>query len=184
MLFRFFQARAFLFASNAPDLPADVSRLFRPGCEGQLRRLAVGDQRHLLAVHAVLSDVRAPEEVKVAGLLHDIGKARGDHRVRFPDRCMNVLLGRLGKFAPRYHADRSLAQSPPRFAVGLWLARNHAPLGAGIAHDLGYSPRVCWMILHHNDVSTTDPELALLVAADNAPPPRSRQGMKDLGGTA
>ncbi len=164
MRFRFFQARAFLFASNAPDLPADVCRLFRPGCEDQFRRLSAGEQRHLLAVHAVLSDVRASEEVKVAGLLHDIGKAYGDHRVRFPDRCMNVMLGRL---APRNDVDMSLAQSPPRFAVGLWLARNHEPLGAGIAYDLGYSPRIRWLILHHDDVSTTDPGLVLIVAADN-----------------
>ncbi len=116
----------------------------------------------------------------MAGLLHDIGKAYNGRRVRFADRCLNVM---VGKAAPRYYPHLALVPSPPCFGVGLWIARNHGRLGAGIAHDLGYSPRVCWMIRHHDDVSITDPELALIVAADNTTPPRSKEQMKDLGGT-
>lgn len=116
----------------------------------------------------------------MAGLLHDIGKAYNGRRMRFADRCLNVMASKL---APRYYVHLALAQSPPRFAIGLWIARNHGRLGAGIAHDLGYSPRVYWMILHHDDVSITDPGLALIVASDNTTPPRSKERMKDLGGT-
>ncbi|HWV34711.1 MAG TPA: hypothetical protein VNZ55_03705, partial [Thermomicrobiales bacterium] len=46
---------------------------------------------------------------------------------------------------------------------------NHARLGATIAQKLGYNERVCWLIAHHEDRETCDPDLLLLQRADNSP---------------
>jgi len=128
--------------------------------------LAPSDQRHLLAVYRALRAAGAAEETCVAGLLHHIGKADELGRVRTTDRILNVLLRR---YRPGWLAELAVRSSVPRPLRGLRLAAHHAAMGATFAASCGYNERIVWLIRHHDARDRThDPQLALLVAADDA----------------
>jgi len=102
-------------------------------------------------------------DLLIAALLHDIGKWHPKGQIRLAHRVMRVVLGR---FAPRV-LNRLSSQSAKGWRRGFALAVHHPRLGAERAADLGCSPRVCWLIAHHEDDSAAhDPELQRLMLAD------------------
>jgi hypothetical protein len=149
-----------------PALPDDVRALLGDRMVSRFRALAVSDQRHLLAVYGELRAAGADEDTCVAGLLHDIGKTDGSFRVGAVDRIVNVLLRRI---RPQWRDRLAKRRNPPRLLRGLQLAVVHAEVGAALVALHGYSPRVSWLIRHHErcDISH-DEQLALLMAADDA----------------
>jgi hypothetical protein len=135
----------------------------------QLERFAqlpAFDQQHLCRVANHLRANGVTErDLLTAGLLHDIGKSDGVHRVRLLDRVGKVLLkrfapGTLARIAERYPEGR---------LPGLALAVRHPEVGAEIARELGCSERTCWLIRHHEAPSDLgDADLDRLQAADFA----------------
>ena len=131
------------------------------------RALPAFDQRHLCRVYRLLErDGVTDQDLLTAGLLHDLGKIGENANVRLPDRVARVLLRRL---APGLL--QRLARRPALgWRRGLALAEHHAALGAERAATLGCTPRVCWLIRHHEDAALArhDRDLAALMAADRA----------------
>ncbi|MGI8405529.1 MAG: HD domain-containing protein [Thermomicrobiales bacterium] len=159
-------------AGSGPTLSRCVQDSLLPGTTEIFQQLSEGDQRHLLAVHALLIDERAREDVLRAGLLHDIGKVYNGQRIGVASRCLKVLMSTV---TPGVLASVTQRPMPPWWGAGLWIAGNHARVGAQMLEELGYSARVCWLVAHHEDTGVNDIGLAQLGAADNSQmtvPPR------------
>lgn len=138
-----------------------------PDQRGLFRRMSAHDQAHARRVaHRLLAAGQTDRDLIAAALLHDVGKsgsARYPGRVRLPDRVARVILGRLAPLALSW-----LASDPDRpGGRGLFLAAHHARLGAEEATATGSSARTVWLIANHEDVTTGDPQLQALIAADD-----------------
>jgi hypothetical protein len=140
--------------------------LLAPHQRERFAQLPAFDQQHLCRVaHYLRAHGVTDHDVLVAGLLHDIGKSDGVHRVRLLDRVGKVLLKR---FAPGTLA-RIADQYPEGRFPGLALTVRHPEVGAEIARDLGCSARTCWLIrFHEAPTNLGDADLAKLQAADFA----------------
>lgn len=131
-------------------------------------RMSAHDRAHSLRVAGrLLADGHADRDLIAAALLHDVAKAGTPQipgQVRLPDRVLRVL---LGQFTPA--ALRWLASDHDRPGCrGLYLATHHARLGSINASEAGSSARTVWLIAHHEDTASSDPELRALVATDDA----------------
>jgi hypothetical protein len=154
----------------APRIPddrdANLGEALTPAQRAAFLQLPVYDQRHLCAVYRALRS-RDPDdhELLQAGLLHDLGKAALNGRVRLIDRVAIVVLNRI---APRL--SKRLTSLPcPRWRLGLALAVHHPALGADWARTLSCSERTCWLIEHHADRPVlNDDALIRLAAADES----------------
>ncbi|MBX5444984.1 HD domain-containing protein [Sphaerobacter sp.] len=141
----------------------ELRRLVTPEQWALLARLSRADRAHLLEVHRrLVAEGCRDRDVLLAALLHDVGKADGRARTGVSQRVVSVLLGRFapGLLTALARPDRD------RWRHGLYLAREHARLGAEQARQAGCSERVCWLIAHHHDRAAEDPDLRLLQAAD------------------
>ena len=124
------------------------------------------DRRHSMDVLLWLDRSAPPhappsDELRVAALLHDVGKGS----LIVWDRVLFVLLGaasiRLRRWVER--------ESGWRFQRALWRLEYHAPLGAEKVSLAGSRPRVIALVARHTDASSAgDEELAWLMAADSA----------------
>lgn len=130
-----------------------------------LARLGPYDRRHALAVYDLLvASGCDDEDVLLAGLFHDIGKADERARVHLVDR-VGLVLGCA--IAPGAVKRRTTSRSKTRAWHGLYLASEHARLGADAARQAGLSPRTCALIAAHDGTAALDdPGLALLYWAD------------------
>lgn len=129
-----------------------------------LERLTPYDRAHVLRVRRLLVDFghNDPDLLRAA-LLHDVGKADEQGRVRLAHRVAIVLLRRLTTGLLRRLTDR------PRGGAlrGLYLAERHAELGARLAAEAGASARCCELIARHEQLDAdADSALAALQAAD------------------
>ncbi len=151
-----------------PRLPTDrdaiVAATLTPAQGAAFRDLSMTDQAHLCRAYRRLrAKGVADPDLLAATLLHDLGKASKEGRVRLPDRIGRVLLAAVAPGLLR----RWACVPAPRWRHGLALAVHHPALGAERAATLGCSPRVRWLIAHHEDRSAMgDPDLALLAEAD------------------
>lgn len=153
--------------NRPPAFRPDLARRLSPGTEGIFRRLSTGDQIHSIAVALELLARGASDELVLAGLLHDIGKIRGPHRITVVHRVAQVLL-RLA-VPGTVERLRDLTDPPPGIG-GVWMLAVHDIAGARIAGDLGYPERVQWLIRHHQHRHGDDAELELLRAVDDRAP--------------
>ena len=128
------------------------------------RALPVHDQAHLCAVYRFLRDGGVEDrEGLTAGLLHGLGKVSAAGQVRLVGRAVRVVLARLVPGLLRRWARVPAAG----WRLELALAVHHPALGAERAAALGASPRVCWLIAHHEDAGAVgDRDLRLLAVAD------------------
>ena len=129
-----------------------------------MARLAPFDRAHALRVRddLVAAGYTDPD-LLLAAALHDVGKADAEGRVGLAHRVLVVLLRR---FAPDLLA-RVAQTGGRRLSHGLYLATNHARLGAELAADTGASERCCSLIARHEERRPVDdPELEALIAAD------------------
>lgn len=124
-----------------------------------VQRLSPADRAHVLTVYRSLRQRGYDdEELLRAALLHDVGKVDERGRVRLIHRVVHVLGTAI---SPR------LAQWVSSWSHGMYLARNHAWLGAELARDAGASVRCCWLIAHHEDSEVDDAALRALITADS-----------------
>jgi len=123
------------------------------------------DQAHLLDVATRLARAGASDDLVTAGLIHDVGKAVPGLSVGVLDRVAKVLLDAM---APEMRHRIAARDTPPHVGRGVWVLCRHAANGADLARDSGYPERICWLIAHHEDTGTGDPELAHLQAIDAA----------------
>jgi hypothetical protein len=150
-----------------PDRETILAEALTPAQAAAFRGLPPHDQAHLCRVYRRLREGDADRDLLVAALLHDVGKAHPEGRVRLVDRAARVVLSRL---APKL-LRRLAAWPAPGWRRGLALAVHHPRLGAERAAALGCSPRTCWLIAHHHDRPLPDDRgLRSLVEADQACP--------------
>ena len=157
----------FIYAVRArPDNRVDeaLRRLLDAERQWQLlARLGPYDRAHALAVHDVLAGMgRADPDLLRAALLHDVGKADDRGRVRTPHRVAFVLATATTPALLR----RVTSHERGGLLHGIYLARQHAALGARLAADAGASPRCCELIARHECVADGDDDLVALAAAD------------------
>lgn len=149
----------------SPTLPAHLSHRLAPAAQATFAQLSVADQQHLIAVATRVSEMAGDDEDLInAALLHDIGKADGDVRIRLTDRVAKVLLERSCRSLLQRLSRQATA---PRFCGGVWVLSRHAATGASWARGWGYSDRVAWLIAHHEDRNPEDASLALLIDIDS-----------------
>jgi hypothetical protein len=124
------------------------------------------DHAHALCVFRWLDEAANDDtDLLVAGLLHDIGKVDGTHRVRLFERVANVL---LAKGAPALR-DRIAGPSPSGDTAGLSLAVHHARIGAERCRRLGCSSETIDLIASYDDpAARSSPALDRLREADCA----------------
>ncbi len=145
------------------DLPELLDVLLTTLARERFRSLPASDQRHLIQVATSLAQAGASSNTVTAGLLHDIGKWAPGVPIRLHHRVAKVVLetvhpGTLNRL--RKHS------APPRGLTALWILACHPRHGAELAAEWGYPERVAWLIGHHEDTSSSDPDLRLLIEAD------------------
>jgi HD superfamily phosphodiesterase len=130
-----------------------------------LERLSPYDRRHALAVYdLLLISGCEDQDVLLAALFHDAGKADERGRVHVAHRVA-LVLGR--SVAPGAIERMTLNPSRNRFVHGLYLASEHARLGADAARTAGLPERACALVEQHDTrLPPDDPALALLIWAD------------------
>lgn len=111
-------------------------------------------------------DSRAVDDLAVAALLHDCGKAR--YRVYVWQKTLPVL---IQKAVPRLY--RWLATRDPRNLLyrGFAVKAHHPAWGAQMAAEAGVSTRAQWLIAHHQDDAAhwaSHPHATLLRALQTA----------------
>jgi HD-like signal output (HDOD) protein len=150
--------------SLASDIPHSIGSRLQLGTMKEFSNLAAADQSHSVAVATELVRCGAPEHLVTAGLLHDIGKARGCYRISVWHRIAHVLLGR---FFPNAIVQLRSHTRPSRGAGTLWALAVHDIVGAEVVRQLGYDERIQWLVRQHQTTGLDDPELELLQAVDD-----------------
>lgn len=163
---RFRQGLASLWPRLPAECAAAVEAELTTAQAGAFYRLARYDQAHLCRAYLALRAAgETDRDLLVAALLHDVGKASPEGRVRLIHRIARVLLAWRAPAALTWLGRRPA----PRWRVGFALAAHHAELGARQAAALGCTPRTCWLIAHHEDAPPPpDEALRRLIEADHA----------------
>lgn len=149
----------------APDDAREVRALLTNNELRLFLHMERRDRRHSLAVLRAIEQATAPEapsdDLRVAALLHDVGK--GDLFVI--ERIAFVILEGV---SPRL-VDRVGSADAPRWRRGLWQLRHHATLGADRLTVAGSRPRVIALVARHTQAEAGgDVDLERLMRADRA----------------
>ncbi len=144
-----YRVRQFFAALTAPLVREDasvVARVLSPAQQSLFSRMSAPDRRHALRVYRALAE-HGPqsEDLLVAALLHDVGKAAGP-----PPLWVRVAVVLLERWAPRW-LDRLGAGEPRGWRRPFVLYRRHAEIGAEWAARAGCSPLTVALIRRHHD---------------------------------
>ena len=129
-----------------------------------LQRMSSFDRAHHLCVHdSLVDDGHHDPDLLLAAALHDVGKSDAQGRVRLGHRVLKVLGERVSPGL----LDR-VSRWDNVVGHGLFLAANHAALGALLVRAAGGSERCCELIARHHDDpgEVGDGDLQALIEAD------------------
>lgn len=162
--YRITQGVRHLTDREVPSIDATLRELLTPEQWNLVSRLAPADRAHLLRVHqAMIQKGVTDQNLLLAGLLHDVGKADDRGRVTLFHRTLTVLTGSLS----RSLLHRTARRNGGWIAHGMYLALHHPALGAELVRKTGASERTCWFIAHHDDGTIPeDCSLRVLQAID------------------
>ncbi|GIW10179.1 MAG: phosphohydrolase [Dehalococcoidia bacterium] len=159
VLYRTRQFAQYTLAAR-PDTPPVVEALLSPSLAALFRAMDPASQRHHLRVLARLQGAGVTEpDALAAALLHDVGKGRISPLVR----AVYVLARWLAPGLPAWLGGNGRRGWPAMYRLV-----HHATLGAALVAAAGGSPRVVWLIAHHQRHDLDDPVLQALAAADDA----------------
>jgi hypothetical protein len=162
--YRIAQGVRHLTDREVPRIDATLRELLTPELWELLERLSPADRDHLLRVHqSLIREGVTDQDLLLAGLLHDVGKADDRGRVTLFHRTLKVLVGAISRPLLERIADLDGGW----IAHGTYLSLYHAELGATFARQAGASDRACWLITHHDDGTiSSDSDLRLLQEID------------------
>jgi len=164
-----YRVRQFFAALTAPLVRGDadvVAQVLTPAQQALFCRMSAPDRRHALRVYqALVAQGPQPQDLLVAALLHDLGKAAGP-----PPLWVRVAVVLLERWAPRW-LDRLGEGEPRGWRRPFVLYQRHAEIGAEWAAQSGCSPLTVALIRRHHEVpgppeNEEDRLLALLQEAD------------------
>ncbi len=144
----------------------EAGQFLSPAQRALFERMAAPDRRHALTVFRALRERGVQEEdLLVAALLHDVGKAESP-----PSIWVRVAMVLLERFAPHWLA-RISAGEPRGWRRPFVIYWRHAEIGAELAARAGCSPRTVDLIRrHHTPVppprGEVDPLLVMLQEVD------------------
>ncbi|ADG82165.1 HDIG domain-containing metalloprotein [Thermincola potens] len=165
--------RQFVAACKAEITPADeafTSDFLNPVEKSLFDRLDAVTAKHSintartvlrLAQSYNLSATEKQHAVKGA-LLHDIGKSLV--KITKFYKVFYVLLGRF-LFIGTWKPPHTIA-GVNKFLYTMYVAKNHAKLGADLAEKAGLDSRLVRLILYHHAENSTDPIINIIREAD------------------
>ena len=158
-----YRIRQFLRAFRARPTAAGLAMLdahLRTDERRLFDRASPRDQFHHVETLRLLSRNGVPSpELARAALLHDVGKGY----IHLHERVLYVLLHAASP-ALLDRLTRRYGRGPLR---ALYRTRHHAASGAELLRRLGAESRLVELVARHHDPPGDDPELAVLIAADD-----------------
>lgn len=165
-----YRVRQVLWGLRPGIAPADrevVLALLSPAELGLFDAMEPRDRGHAIRTLRSLESARIPpeggagagREVRVAALLHDVGKGR----IALWHRVVHVLFGAL----PGAPLDR-LCRPGAGARGALWRLRHHDRIGGALLREAGSAPRVVDLVERHLTprAAADDPDLRALIEAD------------------
>lgn len=159
--------RALLAFSQPVDFDLAASYLTDAQMD-HFRQMSRTVQLHSLNVlrDILKQETRTPQDLAVAALLHDVGKAR--YHLAVWQKTLVVL---VRKFAPNLYARWSAAETLTYWRAPFVVAEYHPRWSAAVLRETGASERAIWLAEHHQDTAAQwreHPHYALLVRLQRA----------------
>jgi len=172
----YYRVRQFLRGVTATVSAAEVqhvAEILPPAALALFAQLPVDAQRHSLNVLQTIEAAGHTQlDLRVAALLHDVGKVAADQTGMTLNLWWRGPLVLLENFFPTLLRRWSVDQPTAGWRYLLYVHHAHPQIGATWASAVDCSPLACWLIAHHQERAVVAPPdeqalLRILQWADN-----------------